>query len=344
MVDIAGLELTSEDREVLSHPMVGAVILFSRNYESPEQLLRLTAAIQAVRAPQLLVTVDQEGGRVQRFREGFSLLPPLAWLGQEYQKNQARALDHARRLGWLMAAEMRSVGVDLSFTPCVDVDYGISEIIGDRAFGSDRNAVARLAVAYAHGMHDAGMVATAKHFPGHGAVRADSHLTLPVDRRALADIRDDLLPYRRMIANGLAAVMVAHVVYPDVDEMPASLSGRWIKGELRGELSFAGTVFADDLSMRATAQFGNAAQRAALALGAGCDVLPVCNDREAVLEILDAHVLAASPTSQMRMARLRGGARIAPGDLRHHGDWQLGSRILAAYRETPVLELDGRPA
>src|SRR3954468_11093710 len=230
MVDVAGLELTPEDLDVLRHPLVGSVILFTRNYRDSAQLTRLVADIHAVRTPALIVAVDQEGGRVQRFRPGFSLLPPPRRIGHAFDLDAKAGLTLARSMGWLMAAELRACGVDLSFAPCVDLDYGVSEIIGDRAFHSKAPAVSQLAVAYMHGMKDAGMAATAKHFPGHGAVVADSHTHAPVDRRAYVDLDDDIMPYRRLIANGLPAVLAAHVLFPEVDrEAVASVSPRWIQ-------------------------------------------------------------------------------------------------------------------
>jgi beta-N-acetylhexosaminidase len=279
MVDVAGIALEPDEREFLAHPLVGSVILFTRNYESPEQLARLVAEIHGIRTPALLVAVDQEGGRVQRFQSGFTRLPALRDVGRRWAAGHAEGLALARELGWLMAAELRAVGIDLSFAPCVDLDYGVSQAIGDRALHPDAPVVAELAVAYMLGMREAGMAATAKHFPGHGAVAADSHVALPVDRREWPDIEADLQPYRRLIANGLPAVMAAHVVFPEVDPLPASLSPRWIDGVLRRELGFQGTVFADDLSMAGAAVFGDIVTRARQALASGCDVLPVCNDR-----------------------------------------------------------------
>jgi len=222
MMDVAGFELDAEDRELLAHPSVGGLILFARNFHDAKQLAALTDAIHAVRRPPLLIAVDHEGGRVQRFRQGFSRLPPLRRIGQEYDLDRRRGLELARSLGWLMAAELRACGVDISFAPCVDLDYGVSEVIGERAFHRRAPVVAELAVAYMHGMRDAGMAATAKHFPGHGAVVADSHLTLPVDRRVLVDMEEDLTPYRRLIANQLPGVMVAHVAFPAVGSSAAS--------------------------------------------------------------------------------------------------------------------------
>ena len=218
------------------------------------------------------------------------------------------------RLGWLMAAELRAHGVDISFAPCVDLDYGVSEVIGDRAFHSSADAVSQLAVAYMHGMRDAGMAATAKHFPGHGAVVADSHLALPVDRRPLADLAADLTPYRRLIANGLPAVMVAHILFPAVDRDPASLSSRWIRDVLRGELGFQGVVFADDLSMKGAAAYGDIVTRARQALAAGCDMLPVCNNRPSVIELLDEPGLrTATGLQPASRAPARPGGAAGPG-------------------------------
>ncbi|HEY4969269.1 MAG TPA: beta-N-acetylhexosaminidase, partial [Steroidobacteraceae bacterium] len=214
MVDIAGAELSADDVRVLSHPLVGSVILFARNYANPRQVADLTANIRGVRTPHLLIAVDQEGGRVQRFRDGFTRLPAVRLLGRVYDEDRRDGLALAQSVGWLMAGELRAVGVDFSFAPCVDLDYGVSEIIGDRAFHSDPDAVAALAVATLSGMREAGMAAVAKPFPGHGAVVADSHVALPVDRRDYADLEPDIRPYRPLIDNNLAAIMAAHVVFP----------------------------------------------------------------------------------------------------------------------------------
>jgi beta-N-acetylhexosaminidase len=306
MVDVGGTSLTDEDREVLAHPLVGSVILFTRNYVDPEQLEALVAEIRAVRSPALLVSVDHEGGRVQRFRKGFSVLPPARRAGHEYDMDARQGREMARRLGWLMSAELRAFGIDFSFAPCVDLDYGVSEIIGDRAFHRRPEAVADLALAYLVGMREAGMAATAKHFPGHGAVVADSHLALPVDRRPLEDLAPDILPYRRLIANELPAVMMAHVLYPEVDSVPASFSQRWVQQILRGDLGFRGVVFADDLSMQGATGMGTIVERATAAMAAGCDILPVCNDRPSVLALLDGLREKPGPASQLRVLRMRG--------------------------------------
>ena len=341
MLDLSGIALEPVERELLGHPLVGSVILFSRNYESADQLRRLVQEIHAIRTPALLVAVDHEGGRVQRFQDGFTRLPAMRAIGRQYDRSRVDGLAIARRLGWLMAAELRAVGVDLSFAPCVDLDYGVSQTIGDRALHPHAAVVGELAVAYVLGMRDAGMMATAKHFPGHGAVAADSHIALPVDRRAWTDIEADLSPYRRLIANGLAAVMAAHVVFESVDEMPASLSPRWINGVLRTELAFQGAVFADDLSMAGAAAFGDIPTRAGLALAAGCDVLPVCNDRAAALQLLDSRRLTVNPVSRMRLARLHGRDAVDWRVLRSDPRWEEGFTAARRCLERPVLHLDG---
>jgi len=340
MMDVAGTALTREERELLAHPLIGSVILFTRNYEAPAQLTELVRAIHAVRSPPLLVAVDHEGGRVQRFRHGFSALPPLRTIGHVYDLDPDQGLETARRLGWLMSAELLAFGIDFSFAPCVDLDYGVSEVIGDRSFHRRAEAVARLAVAYMHGMRDAGMAATAKHFPGHGAVVVDSHRALPVDRREYADLADDLLPYRRLIDNGLPAVMVAHVQFPAVDALPASLSPRWVGGVLRGELGFAGAVFADDLSMGGAASFGDILQRARQALSAGCDVLPVCNDRASLVRLLDGLSTEVDPTSRLRLVRMRGRHGPDLEALQAGAAWQASQDWLLRCTAAPKLEFD----
>jgi beta-N-acetylhexosaminidase len=339
MVDVAGTVLTPEDREVLAHPLIGSVILFTRNYESPAQLGTLVADIRGLRSPPLLVAVDHEGGRVQRFREGFSVLPPMRRIGQEYDLDPKQGLVMARLLNWLMAAELRGLGIDFSFAPCVDLDYGVSEIIGDRAFHRDAEAVAKLAVAAMTGMREAGMAATAKHFPGHGAVVADSHLALPVDRRELADLAADLLPYRRLIPNDLAAVMMAHVLFPAVDALPASFSRRWVTDILRGELGFRGVVFADDLTMEGASVVGGIVERAEAALAAGCDVLPVCNRRESVLALLDGLRSVPGPASQARVRLMRGREAPTREQLLASAPWRQGRDWLTRCGRPPELTL-----
>jgi len=343
MVDVAGTALSAEDRELLRHPYVGSVILFTRNYQDPLQLRALVDEIHALRSPALLVAVDHEGGRVQRFRPGFTALPALRRIGHAYDGSHAQGLNLAREHGWLMAAELLACGVDFSFAPCVDLDYGLSTVIGDRALHSNAGVVAELSVAYMHGMRDAGMAATAKHFPGHGAVVADSHVALPVDRRELADMDQDLRPYQLLIENGLPAVMVAHVLYSQVDSLQASLSARWIRGVLRGDLQFRGLVFADDLSMQGAAEAGGIVERASMALAAGCEVLPVCNARDQVMRLLDGLRVERDPERHLKLARMRGRPTFDTATLRASAHWQHCEHALAHCGAPPELRLKGAP-
>jgi beta-N-acetylhexosaminidase len=340
MIDVQGTSLTEEDRELMEHPLVGAVILFTRNFESIEQLERLVADIRAIRTPPLLVTVDHEGGRVQRFRKGFTVLPPMRTIGRQYDLDQAAGKLLARQCGWLMAAELRAVAIDMSFAPCVDLDYGVSSVIGDRAFHRDPQVVAELAVAFMGGMREAGMAATAKHFPGHGAVAPDSHVAIPVDRRPLADLDEDLYPYRRLIANGLPAVMAAHVIFEQVDGLPAGFSSRWMQQQLRGNLGFDGAIFTDDLSMKGAGVVGDMPQRAAVALEAGCDVLSLCNDRQGVLQVIESLRGTGDPLSQVRMVRLHGKPGPTRSALHASVDWQTCEAAVRGSMERPDLQLN----
>jgi len=340
MIDLAGTSIQPDEREMLVHPLVGGVILFSRNYADPEQLSALVAAIHAVRSPPLLVAVDHEGGRVQRFRTGFSRLPPARRIGHLYATDREAGLAAARSMGWLMAAELRAHGIDLSFAPTVDLDYGVNEAIGDRAYHQRAAAVSELAIAWMHGMRDAGMAATAKHFPGHGAVVSDSHVSLPVDRRTITDLDDDLMPYRRLIANGLPAVMVAHILFPAHDTRPASLSRYWIEDVLRGELRFQGAVFTDDLSMGAVAAGGDIVARSQQALAAGCDMLLVCNNRADTDTALDRLRVAPAPASTLRLARMRGREAHSRAALAALPDFHTAQQTLSRLDAAPSLHLD----
>lgn len=340
MIDLAGTTVAAGERELLRHPLVGGVILFTRNYADPAQLGALVSAIHAERSPPLIVAVDHEGGQVQRFREGFSRLPPARRIGHEYDLDPRAGLALARALGWLMAAELRAHGVDISFAPCVDLDYGVS-FIKDRSFHAQAEAVAQLSLAWMQGMRDAGMAATAKHFPGHGAVVADSHLTLPVDRRTLQDLAGDLTPYRRLIANGLPAVMAAHVLFPAVDPAPAGFSSRWIRDVLRGDLGFQGVVFSDDLSMGgAAAAYGDVVARARQALSAGCDMLPVCNNRASVIELLAHLDVDPRPASSLRLVRMHGRAGPGRAALEASPEWARARELLARASAAPPLTLE----
>jgi beta-N-acetylhexosaminidase len=307
MLDVVGKTLTPEDEKRLRHPLVGGVILFARNYESLAQLAALTASICALRSPPLLISVDHEGGRVQRFREGFTKIPPMREIGKIWDAQPKRAKHLAEQAGWVLAAELRAQGIDFSYAPVLDVDYGSSGVIGDRAFHSQPQAIAELAHSLMIGMKKAGMATVGKHFPGHGFVRADSHLEIPVDEREFVDIElCDLVPFRQMVSFGLTAVMPAHVIYPKVDSCPAGFSKVWLKNILRGQLKFEGCIFSDDLSMEGATVAGGIVQRALAALEAGCDMVLVCNKPESADELLDGLVWEMSATSKARLAHMRG--------------------------------------
>lgn len=342
MIDVQGLQATPEEIDRLRNPLVGGVILFARNFSSREQLRELVAAIRETRHPSPLVAVDQEGGRVQRFREGFTALPPLRWLGREYDLDSDRARHLAFSCAWIMASELLDVGIDLSFAPCVDLDWGVSEVIGDRALHREPEAVAALSLSYMQGMRAAGMAAVAKHFPGHGAVVADSHRELPEDRRSFAEIAEDLVPYRRLIDHGLPGIMVAHVRYPRIDARIASLSPVWLQRELRGALGFSGAIFSDDLSMAGAAVAGSVPERVRQALEAGADMALVCNDPESAVQALAALDGYRNPLSHARLVALRGSPPRDRGrDLRSRPDWQRAAAHLAAALDRPSFELNG---
>lgn len=321
MLDVAGLSLTSEDKTLLRNPQVGGLILFSRNYESPQQLCDLVREIR-VCSPNILIAVDQEGGRVQRFREGFTRLPPMAVLRDLYQRDSAYGCAVATELGWLMAAELVCYGVDISFAPVLDLDFGVSEVIGDRAFSSSPEDVTKLAGAFITGMREAGMASTGKHFPGHGWVVADSHHEIPVDDRSLEDIESqDLVPFLRLMAQGLDAVMPAHVIYQQVDDRPAGFSPYWIQQRLRSEIGFDGVVFSDDLTMEGASVAGGFEARSEQALEAGCDMLLVCNNRAAALQVLN-YLERINHQGSARIGRMSAKASYSVADIQRSSRWQ----------------------
>ena len=307
MLGIEGAELTAADRERLMHPLAGGAILFTRNYESPAQLVRLTTAIHAMRDPSLLIAVDHEGGRVQRFRDGFTAIPPMRTLGKWWDRDVAGAAREATQLGWTLASELRAHGVDFSFAPVLDIDHGTSSVIGDRAFHRNPNAVAHLAAAFIAGLKAGGMAAVGKHFPGHGFVTADSHVELPRDERPSERIATvDLVPFAALIGKGLAAIMPAHVIYPAVDARPAGYSSVWIEDELRGRLGFDGLVISDDLGMAAAFTEGDIVARADAAVAAGCDLVLTCNDHAAAGDLLSRWAPPSSAHFARRAALLEG--------------------------------------
>jgi len=324
VIDIAGIEPTEVERERLRHPLVGGVILFARNYRDPEQLAALCDEIHALKEPRLLIAIDHEGGRVQRCREGFTRLPAMRRLGEWRDRSPRAAAESARMLGYLLAAELRACGVDLSFAPVLDLDWGRSAVIGDRAFHRDPRAVTELAGGLIAGMREAGMACCGKHFPGHGWVEADSHVAAPVDSRSLDEMIDDLMPFRAL---PLDAVMPAHVIYPRVDDRPAGFSPVWI-GKLREEFGFAGAIFSDDLSMAGASVAGDSVARVQAAWDAGCDMLLVCNAPDAADEVLARWRPAPDPLRAGRADRLMPTRRaLSRAELETDLTWQAGRSV-----------------
>jgi len=341
MIDLKGIQLEPDEKEMLQHPLVGGVILFSRNYESVEQVSELIEKIHNVKSPHLLVGVDHEGGRVQRFRAGFTVLPPPAKLGEQYQQDKKQAKQMAETCGWLMAIELRAVGVDFSFAPVLDIERGISDVIGDRAFGHDPETVSDLAVSYIRGMQKAGMGATGKHFPGHGAVKADSHVACPVDERSFEDIYAyDIVPFARLIRNGLAGIMPAHVIYAAVDKYPAGFSRFWLNEVLRNRLEFQGVIFSDDLSMEGASVAGDVVDRARAALNAGCDMALVCNNPDAAAKVLDKLGELDNPVSHVRLARMHGRHFVNRQQLLKQKQWQQAVAMIDDLAAGDNMQLD----
>lgn len=331
MIDLEGTELKQEEKELLKHPLVGGIIYFARNFESAEQITALTKAVHAHTDQTILTCVDQEGGRVQRFKEGFTRLPPLRPLGKHYDKSPEQGMALSKAMGWLMASEVSATGVDFSFAPVLDLDYGESDVIGDRAFHSNADAVGQLARAYISGLEDAGMSSVGKHFPGHGAVKADSHLELPVDDRAVATIMEnDVAPFDHLIKlNILKGIMPAHVVYSDFDSQPAGFSKNWIGQVLRARLGFNGAVFSDDLNMAAAGMAGTFIDRANIALNAGCDMVLVCNNREGAVEVLDQLSWTQDETSVDRLRDMKLKKHISFDKLKQMDKWKFAAEAAA---------------
>ncbi len=341
MLDLEGETLSEEETRLLKHPAVGGVILFSRNFSSRAQLTALCREIHRLRSPHLLIAVDHEGGRVQRFRDDFTHLPPAAWYGEHYRHNSARGLKLAEEGGWLMASELRVCGVDFSFAPVLDLAHGVSKVIGDRAFSKDPDVVARLAHAWMKGCHSAGMAVVGKHFPGHGGVEADSHTALPVDNRRFEDIEiDDLRPFEHMIQAGMEAVMPAHVIYERIDNRLAGFSDFWLQKVLRGRLGFQGIIFSDDLNMAAADAAGSYAARAEAALQAGCDMVLVCNNRPAALAVLDHLKTYDEPAMHVRLVRMHGRKPLSHQALQMDPRWKSAVEKLAYDPEAVSLSLN----
>ena len=340
MAGIAGSELDQVETEVLRHPSVGGVILFSRNYRDREQLRTLCDSIHALRQPPLLIAVDHEGGRVQRFRDGFTALPAAAQYGILHDRNPELACRAARAGGWVMAVELRAGGVDCSFAPVLDLGRGMSTVIGDRAFHHDPDVVTALARAFLAGMRDAEVGGIGKHFPGHGGVADDSHCALPVDDRSYEDLRlSDLVPFERLAASDLAGVMPAHVVFECLDVRPAGFSHRWIIDILRGELGFQGIVFSDDLDMAAAATGGDHVDRAHAALEAGCDLVLVCNDWPSAIAVVDGLKIGSDPVRIARMARMHGRGAPSFQQLASDAAYRSAVAYISSLARKPELEL-----
>ncbi|MDN3639570.1 beta-N-acetylhexosaminidase [Simiduia curdlanivorans] len=320
MVDIEGRSLNDEDRQLLAHPQVGGVILFTRNFESLAQLQQLVLSIRECK-PNIIIAVDHEGGRVQRFREGFSRIPAMQSFLASFRRDAESTLEEVRQIGWLMASELLACDIDISFAPVLDVDENNCKIIANRSFSPRPDEVVVLAGAFIRGMHEAGMAVTGKHYPGHGSVTGDSHLVQPVDHRPLAQIQHhDLIPFTQLI-DQLDALMPAHIVFPEVDHLPVGFSSKWLQEKLRQQLQFDGVIFSDDLSMAGAESAGDFTARAELALAAGCDMVLVCNDRAAALQVVE-HLAKQSVLPNKRISRMRMRKRVHWDDLRRDARWQ----------------------
>ena len=336
MTDISGSELTSADRDLLLEENVGGVILFSRNYESPQQISKLVQEIRNLKSPPLLVAVDHEGGRVQRFRNGFTDIPAMRKIGRLYEINANVALKVSETVGWIIGAELRSVGIDLSFAPCVDLDWGVSSVIGDRSFHKNKYAVENLAYHFSKGMRESGMSPVAKHFPGHGAVAIDSHEDLPVDRREFSKLLDDIYPYESLIRkNTVPAVMMAHIIYKEADNLPASISEYWMQNHLRNQLNFNGVIFSDDLSMNALRDYGDTVTRAEKALRSGCDMILICNDRDNTKKVIQAKKNHRNYNSMIRIARVSGKKTYSLGELQNDQKWRSARALIEKFVINP---------
>jgi beta-N-acetylhexosaminidase len=334
MLDVSGFELTPEEIDILDHPLLGGVILFSRNYYDQKQLSDLVKHIRSVTRNHIVIATDHEGGRVQRFRQGFSKIPAMGSLSQVSKELNKDSGQLCEQFGWLMAAELLAFDIDISFAPVLDV-HGISEVIGDRSFHQQPAQIIGLASQFIKGMHQAGMRATGKHFPGHGNVLEDSHIAMPIDNRSKQDILAlEMSIFTAIHAQGLLdAVMPAHVIYPDVDELPAGFSEKWIKQILRQDLGFGGVVFSDDLSMQGAVQMGDIVDRAELAITAGCDMVLVCNDPTGAVKVIDGLPanLSIDENSLGRINKLKKSPSADFANLQKSPDYQQAIRSLEEF-------------
>lgn len=334
MLDLDGITISAEEKDIIQHPLVGGLIFFTRNYHSLEQLTQLITDVRALVDEDFLISVDHEGGRVQRFRHGFTKLPALAHLGRLYADDATSAKSLTQQHGWLMAAELRSMDIDFSFAPVLDLDNGTSTVIGDRSFHDDEQIVSALASDYIQGMRQAGMASTGKHFPGHGAIVEDTHKTIAIDNRSKQAIWDkDIKPFQQLIKQGLDAVMPAHVIYPNVDDQPAGFSQIWVKDILRQQLEFNGVVFSDDLTMEGASVVGGFAERAEAAIAAGCDMFLACNNREGAIDILDNVKLQDDQTVKQRLQAMKGKPFMTHSELIQQEKWQQAVKDIRRIEE-----------
>lgn len=333
VVDIAGFTLSPEDEALLANPWVGGVILFKRNYQHRAQLIELVSAIHRINTS-MLIAVDHEGGRVQRFKSEFTRIPPMQALGREYCKSPEAGLCLAQDIGWLLASELIATGVDISFAPVIDVDDNLSDIIGDRSFAADADTVSLIGSAFIKGMHEAGMAVTGKHFPGHGGIRADSHLELPVDPRSMSElVSRDLKPFIQLLPE-LDAIMPAHILFPSIDAKPVGFSPWWLKTFLRDQLGYSGVVFSDDLSMGGAVSTGSYGERAVAALDAGCSAILVCNNRAGALDVLDVLERHYDKVIASQLERMRATKLVTWGSLEVSSRWQQAREFcLALFTE-----------
>lgn len=333
MLDVRGTSLAADELELLQHPLVGGVILFSRNYQSPEQISALIRQIRTSANKSLLIAVDHEGGRVQRFLSEFSRIPAMADLYRAAKGDLALACQSAFHAGSLMAQEVLAVGIDISFAPVLDL-LGISEVIGDRAFHADAELVTPLAKAFIQGMNTAGMQATGKHFPGHGSVKEDSHIALPIDNRTMTQIAQaDLIPFKALMAeHALAAVMPAHIIFPEIDKDAVGFSPYWLQTVLRQQLAFDGVIFSDDLTMEGATYIGGFVERAEAAQAAGCDMLLVCNNQAAAIDIIDNANIQCIAESSVRLQTLQANSNLTWAELTDNSDWQQAKSWLSQHQ------------
>lgn len=343
MIDIEGVELTPQDRSLLKNPLTGGVILFTRNFESEKQVKKLIQDIKAIRDPALLIAIDHEGGRVQRFKKPFTVIPALNALGIKYNTDPTAALHDAEIFGWLTAIELLAFDVDFSFTPVLDIDYGLSAVIGNRAFHNNANIIVEIAAAYIKGMHRAGMPSTGKHFPGHGGVSADSHIDIPIDTREIVELLEsDIVPFEKLSNSHLDGIMPAHVIYEKINKDPAGFSSYWLKDILRDKLKFDGVIFSDDLDMEGASFISdNYTVRAETALAAGCDMVLVCNNRNAAIEVLDNLKYSVTKESHAHLMTMRGESNTRISNKKHLSwdaltqtqDWKKAVKVVSLYKE-----------